>query len=439
MRSFLFKGLFTTAALFSMTFAQNARIDALGGINIISDPGKIFYLPGYMNQYPDLIQATGGTGSASFIGIKSIGEMINLGIAGTRNSVLTEGFYENTISRINGLTTQIDINEQMPLAPHVLFGLDLDIIQLGVDLFLELNKAKYSYKAEESSGDINEKARVSNFGAVVNANINAGDFIFSPVFGISFPSMKRKYEAGDETVENKLEKGSFLKAGLEAGMPFFSADWKIGLIFNLLRYQMDENDNIQINNVTNAYAGFETEILGDVLFTGLYNLGISNYKDKPDSSNPTINKVRGINHFIALGLEKDLEDVWIFDMLTVRGGINWIIGDRVDITKNDDARLRIDYAADQSDFNPTVGLGLSKGIFTFDILSNLGSWTGILSGPPVVAATVTLDFGGSTGSGTRPSTTVQEPEPQPLFPSQEPTPPPQQEYDYNSGGSDFSF
>lgn len=435
MRNRLIKGLLVAVSLFSVGFAQNARIGALGGINIITDPANVFSLPAYMNDYPDFVQATGGANlAASFVGIKSLSEHFSLGIIGLKNNMLDDDFYSTAITMINEATENVDLKNSMPLIPHALVGLNFGAVKIGADVYLELNKAKYTYKAEESSGDIKEVGKVSNFGLVLNANLLFGDLCLSPIFGMSIPSAKHKLDVGDESDETKLEKGTSFKFGAEVGVPLFDIDWVAGLMFNTVRYQFVKDGNIFISNFVNPYLGFEYVLPGDILFVGQYDLGIEIDKVKPDvDDNPTVTKDNNISHLIAFGLEKDLVDVWIFDMLTVRGGINWVIGDNIQVVKNDDTRERIDNSTDNSDFSPTVGLGLKKGIFTFDVVSNLGSWAGIISGPPVVAATITLDFGSKDKVN---SSRSPEPvsDPQPSAPSE-----PQGQQQYDSGETGYGF
>ncbi|MDO5576827.1 MAG: hypothetical protein Q4F84_07085 [Fibrobacter sp.] len=434
----LINGLLVAVSLVSAGFAQNARIGALGGINITTDPANVFSLPAYMNDYPDFVQATGGSDlSTSFIGIKSLGEHFSLGIVGLKNNMLDDGFYSAAIQMINASSQNVDLKEGMPLIPHALVGLNFGTVQIGADVYLELNKAKYTFKAEESSGDIKEVGKVSNFGLVLNANLLFGDFRLSPVFGMSIPSAKYKLDVGNESDEVKLEKGTSFKFGAEVGLPLFDIDWVAGFMFNTVRYQFVKDGVIFTSNFVNPYLGFEYVLPGDILFVGQYDLGIDIDKQKPDvDDNPTVTKNNNVSHLIAFGLEKDIVDVWIFDMLTVRGGINWVIGDNIQIRKNDDIRERIDNSTDNSDFSPTVGLGLKKGIFTFDVVSRLGGWTGIISGPPVVAATITLDFGSKDKVSSNRSA---EPVSQPAY--QQPSTPsePQGQQQYDSGESGYGF
>ncbi|MFW6220886.1 MAG: hypothetical protein ACOC4C_00330 [Fibrobacterota bacterium] len=442
------KAVFITCVAASLSFAQNARIDAMGGVSVIDDIGAVTTAPADMNDFKDQVQASNsGESFGPYIGIKSLGDMFSLGVLGNNGLVLDE-FYQSGIETVNdaledgaGLAPQLD--SDMPPIPHLLFGLDFDALTLGLDLFIEMNRSSYSRDAD--GDETTEKGRVSNVGGILNANISLGDdMLLSPVVGFGRPSISQISEEPDTTSsEWTSENGLFFTLGTEFGMRLLDASWFVGVFWSLEKFRFaDEITNteetINTNNTVNGYLGFTTNVLNNLLFAGEYSLTLDYNTDKP--SDDISSTLTNVTHRWAAGLEKPVEGFWIFDQLIGRAGAFLEYSDDKVSSTNDDLEVETNSSGqgDYTQVTPTVGLGLKKGLFQFDIVSSLTGWTGLVAGPPVVKGTLTLNFGGGS------SESVYEPTPSYTpTPSQEPTqeePEEEEEPDEeDDGGTDFSF
>jgi hypothetical protein len=453
-------------------FAQNARIGAMGGVSTpIDDMVNILGAPADMNDYSDNIQAT-GTGSPSFgpyIAVKGVGSMLNLGFYGNGGSMLRSGFAANASSQFNGqlgtLITSLPaglsgisidtLPGSLPQYPHLLVGIDLDAVSIGVDLYGE--GAKVDVEAEEtvtgaasSSATLDGKAAVTNLGLLANVDLDL-DFIgLSPKVGFSLPrlnadaTLEQTGTTSSFTVESKT--GVHLLAGTDLSLGIGSeTDFVFGAYLTMENYQFETTVSSTTpptttttttespeykNTYIDGYASFATEALWDLLLAGQYTIALSTSKVNSEAvsgtaptttTTTTEYTTRQLAHTWALGLEKELAGVWVFDALIPRCGVTFSLSSStptvVSETKVDDnstgtlTTTTTTYTLrdnnNPSGVNPTAGFGLRKGRFSFDINSQLGGWLGTVSGPPVVTGTLTLDFGtASSGITSSPAATT---------------------------------
>jgi hypothetical protein len=416
------------------SFAQNARVNAIGGISIISDPINMISLPAYVNDYTDMIQATGtaAPGLGPFMAIKSFGDKLNLGIVGNQGPMLQSKFYADAVTAVNaGLdaaTTPLPGTPAAPVPlppiPHFYVGLNLDPIKLGFDLFVEYENTRYTTQTQTPALTSTTKdfGRVANAGGIANACIALGsDAYVSPLFGVSVPNIHQITTtdpgggAATTTTEMRSVKGLTFLGGVDAGFPLLDLAWDVGGIYDYEQYQFSNvtpagttRGPDSPNHFFDAYAGFVKDIETDLMFAAMYefSLGFIGIKDTGTVggiTTTTYTDTIPISHFIALGMEKSVQSVWIFDELQARAGVNMTFGQTVPkfhskaVTAATGAATTIDSHTPSmltvSDITPTVGLGLTKGKFQFDIVSNLAGWVGIVSGPPVLQGTVTFNFG----------------------------------------------
>ncbi len=403
------------AAMFFSASAQNARVDAMGGCSIIPDISRTLWLAADMNGYSDQAQgpATGATGFGPVIGIKGVGDMINLGFMANHGSVLRGGFYGSAESILEQeiLGGNDLLPSSFPVYPHILFGLDLDAVSLGLDLFYKATRYKYS---DEVGKDIHEiEAKISLFGMNISANIGIGDMSISPLFGLGFPRASGLDE--DDAANTKDEvstSGVKFTAGTEFGYDFGKINAIGGFFFNHESYQftvkdidtsIDYNENKE--SFLDMYLGLTTEILNGLFLVSQYGLTIGIDKEIQINNNDWETKNNTYFHDFRFGLERPIAGVWIFDELIPRGGLRYQIYNEKDKSSNSDGDTltTTNDANDTDPFTVTAGIGLTKGIATVDIAIAIGDWDGVLTGPSVFEGTLTLDFGKSSRGASRPS------------------------------------
>jgi hypothetical protein len=437
--------------------AQNARVDALGGSSIVDDIINIVRNPADVTDYADNVQAT-ATGAAfgAAIVTKSVGDMLTIGALANGGSVLQSNYYATAAAQVNLAGGTALTGTPGPI-PRLLVGLDVDPLALGLAVFFEAerNKSVTTVDPPESKATISK--RITNIGALLSANIEMGDAVLSPLFGLSLPRINGLNETDDGlgnivTTEQKSQKGMMVKGGAELGVPMLDMDWTFGMFYTFEGYQFvtkaagtDTEGPEYPNHVVSAYLGFVTEIAGDVLLATEYGLTANVTKVKTESSDgltpPTITNVdngtTNYTHNVRVGIEKAIEGVWIFDALTPRAGLRWQILDQH--TKNvtelsgaatSETVARTNSITGYGQVAPTLGLGVTKGAFAFDVLVNMGAFAGVAIGPAVVEGTLTLDFGESS-SGTSSSGTSGYDS---STPASEPSYTPAPSYDSGTGG-----
>ena len=437
----MFKKLFTIIAVIGLFFsvsAQNARVDAMGGCDIIDDIIGILGNPADMNDFEDQIQVTGSpTAFGPAIGIKSLGRNFNIGAManmtpGSGSSVLRGDFYSSAeaVHEANLLLpTPVDLPSSFPTYPHLLFGLNFGSFALGIDAFLEIAKYK---SVDDNGGDETERsASISNFGAIVSVNIELGDVTISPLFGIGAPKAIGTNEDLATTSDVETDKNLLLSAGSELGLELRDLNIFGGFFYRLEKYRFEvggTNGDENKESFIDAYLGLIADVSNGLLFVTQYNFTIGS--NKAINSDDDFNKLTDLFHDFRFGFERPISGIWIFDDIVPRAGIRYTIGDT--------ARLHIENDGGDtlsSSNNPnystqvqlTAGLGVTKGIAAIDLAVRIGSWDGVLTGPNVISGTVTLDFGkrGSSYESGRES----RPSPSPVYESDE--------SDYQSDDSDY--
>lgn len=427
----MFKKLFTIIAVIGLFFsvsAQNARIDALGGCNIVDDITRVLRLPAYVNDFGDQIQVTGSpTAFGPAIGIKSLGRNFNIGAManmtpGSGSSVLRGEFYSSAEAAHEAnllLPTPVDLPPSFPTYPHLLFGLNFGSFALGIDAFLEIAKYK---SVDDLDGDETERsASISDFGAIVSANIELGNLTISPLFGIGAPKATGTNEALATTSDVETDKNLLISVGSELGLEIRDLNIFGGFFYRLEKYRFEiggTNGDENKESFIDAYIGMFTEILNGLLVVTQYNFGLG--LDKAIDADDDVTSLTDLSHNFRFGLERPVSGVWIFDDLVPRAGLQYSIND-LDREHTEDEN-----AGTTSDINNpntstqvqlTTGIGVTKGIAAVDLAVLIGSWDGVLTGPTVMSGTLTLDFGKRGGSSE--SRRESRPSPSPVYESEE--------------------
>jgi hypothetical protein len=397
-----------------MIFAQNARINSLGNCRIVDDFVRTLYFPAEMNDYGDNIQASAAGTSyyGPILGVKSIGNSVNLGGTWSRNSVMADSFYSRAKRFLDTTFINVDIT-RMHQIPHVLFGLNFDRFQLGVDVFLELasTRSKSVREVDNATYTIKEVGTIFNVGFQLNPKILIGEKgAISPVIGVGFPRMSGYFES-DTSRAVLLEAATdntsiFGIAGLEFALPFNKLDWRIGLFYNLEKYTFELLEPVKFDspeyfdNYFSLYTGLMASLPADFLFIAQYDASMALEKTTTeDTITNTTDIATGMpfNQNIGLGIERPTRDLFIFDTFTPRAGLTFNIQRAWDINKTETPASTtttiLRRTSRQISARPTIGLGVSRGVACLDVYLQLGNWSGVFGGPNVFMGTFTLDFG----------------------------------------------
>lgn len=434
--TFIFLAILSTA---SMLFAQNARIDALGSCSIIPDISRVLTKPSEMNLYKDNIQASYGGAVYPVIGIKSIGDMASIGLDYTQSNVLDNldpTIYTTLLGFVNpviALGNAYNFTTVDPI-PHLLFGLDFDAVKLGFDLFYERAFYRYDITAETaapSTTTINAKGRFSHMGFLAGVSLDPDILPLTVTFGLSLPRIVGDYTedvtGAAGTVEGHIKTKSTIAANADAEvtLPLGGLDMTAGATFDLLAFgrmetqvvdpsvpidQTDETGDHLSSIYISIYDGIQKELADNLLLVSQFSGGLLIDKTEPEDVtdiDPII-KDNYLVYSLNSGVEKTWDNLKRLDALQGRAGLSYLGMINIYHEKGDDAGNSVDsrerFPTLRSGFSPSLGLGLNKGIVQLDININPTN----LIAP--YKATLTLDFGKSSGSSSS-SSTISSPAP----------------------------
>lgn len=410
----IFKSSFFTGVLIAqfsgMSNAQNARIDALGGNFCIDDISAIQWNPSASLYYNDVVQGTAyqdGT-FGPVIGIKSIGKNFSLGISANTPAETYSSFYTDAKEFLDStIDTESVLPKKLPPIPHLITAIKLPFMTFGAEFFRE--KTERSSKYTEDSITESVKKEIANTGLNLNASINIGKLGIYPFFKFAIPEMSGVTESNnsDSTVHVSSSSSRTMKGGMELGFSPNQIDFTIGaLVFSenyVLQCDRVQNMRNSKNYVTSidVYGGITTYPRDDLLLSIVYSYTHAQIKTNTVTE---INSAKQIgkdlwlenNHFAVASCEYTKE-IPSFDMsIILRTGISWYLSntssDSEYAEENYYYKESVKFPGDVSQVVPTIGFGVQKGIFNFDIASKLAGWSGVASGMPVVTGTLTLDF-----------------------------------------------
>jgi len=375
-------------------YQGNARMSALGGTFNMDDMSDILRYPVYMNTYKNSIQATF---TSPIMGVKSVGDMLSIGIVANRNFVLdnsADGFYtvgNATLDAFNGATLPAMTTQRVP---HILLGFDLDAVSLGFDLFYEYAGSHYKSETTTSPSVTTEITSASrNPGFIASALFGPEDIPITVKAGLSFPGIGGKSDDGTTKTELKSDKGLFFEAGAEATMPVSDFSLTVGTDLNFESYAFTVGDadpaTIYGKNRTALYGGLEGKMLSDAQWGALATIYYGNTKTT------TAADTTGTPYFtfaLSGGVENTWSNVWKFDECTARAGCTFSATTPGSTVKNAAVDAKAGLQTTYAPFTPTVGAGVKKGAFQLDVTINPTAWSGLVSGPAVGMVTGTLTF-----------------------------------------------
>ncbi|MFW5960747.1 MAG: hypothetical protein ACOCSE_06470 [Chitinivibrionales bacterium] len=428
-------GLLVLTAMISLQ-AQNARLNAVSGVPF-GDVADVFTFPSEIAVYNDVIHGNAGGSNLIYAG-KDAGMIVPAVLFNTgtylrgRFNESAASYYTGNIGVLpetGGMDTELDFP---PAVPHLGLGLNLSSsFALGFDLFAELTRT--SYNEEEDGDELSAKGRISNLGLRAGATVDAGNFRLSPVLMFSLPRLSAEYEDDEPGDKASLEseQGIAFGALVEAGI----AELVAGMEFQFEKFQFktvnnpdgaDREETVQQQEFSdiflNPYIGYVKTIKHDIKFGLQYSFSMLISKDyqeedSDDGIDELTDKDNSYSHDFSAGFEKPLDDFWIFDQLIPRMGIGYSISDESESSDNETTEFntKTRHAAGYNNAALSVGLGLTKGIAQIDVNMGFGSWAGVMTGPSVGEASLTLDFkksgtssASSKGGSTEPEPTYDE-------------------------------
>ena len=374
--------------------AQDARSLAMGGITILNDFNHVIYNPSSLNDFPDQFMGTAGTYhdtlyAGPVVAKKSFGRVLNLGViantTGTQgSSVLRGNFYPQARSFLL-VETGDTLPAAFPMIPHGLLGLNFGDFGLGVDAYYE---TVYYGRTGPGDGQYSH-AGIDNTGLCFSANIYLGDFWLCPLLGFGKPVIRgERKDSALTTVSSK--KGDFFTAGTEAGIELSKAMYVAGVYYTNERSQFSSTRVLSPDYATvifDIYAGYTIQLPESTLLAIQYDLTLQN-----DDSNDT-NKVAPLTyqstyayHAFHLGVEKTFTTTGMFDAVIPRAGLLYAVEKSTETTNAETEWFPLfPYAVQLNS-----GIGLKKDIFDLDLFFNIGTWSGLISGPRSLAATLTV-------------------------------------------------
>lgn len=404
----LYKLLFLCAVLvhciFARNYSLNARIEALAETFIIKDVTDVLRYAAYMKTYDNDLQVTF---SSPIIGIRAIDDKLSIGLIANKGIVMSEQlgiqhFLNDSnlyaianperfsITKVPGLLIE---NQWIP---HALFGIDVKGITLGFDLFLEYACSSYKKDSSETQR-VAASATIYNPGVIISALLGRNDLQVVVKFGLAMPRTNVRYETDTGNVYLKSDKSACLEFGGETKIPVRALNLNIGTDVILEKYALESEDTsffISDHQFTTARASFYIGTDGSVFKNGiwgaLYTLSLANRKVEQSEDN--WERATFIAHTFSCGIEKSWNNLWFFDKIFTRGGLKTSFETPIWSGSAGNSKTKIKGETTFNQVVPTIGIGVNKGIFDFDINVNLEDWDHLVSGPQVTEVTAGLRF-----------------------------------------------
>ncbi len=445
--------------------AGSAACDDIGWT--IQHPASICNFPNQIQGSVHLMNTPGvGKTFGAIIGIVRLNDFLYAGITCNNREIMAYNFFEEGSLFLNCIhLDEMAIHKRYPQLPQVNLCLKInDKLQFGAGGFFEggsydrkiTGKIPYDtggsvpntmfYSAAEG------KKLIRNNGFNVEMRIKLDGWTVYPQLMIGFPKIKgsefydtldgaKKYFALDnaaaiDTFTNlkrtySSPEGLFLRGGSYLFGDIGNTFWKTGVIYTKRRYQFNKKTGIltqELNvdgsvastvfdttydslpsdhqyNWIEAFLGFAPSFSDNLYFSPEYNGGIGWYKGK-DPDTPPDTTFYFMYHNFRLGVEAFINNIWWFDKIGFRCGIQAQWNKRWRYIKDFDAALSQDdesipwksffWGADftKKEAKVTGGFGVTRGRGTFDISCDFLNWQeqGVLSGPSAAMATITVDF-----------------------------------------------
>jgi hypothetical protein len=388
-------------------FAQNARIEALGGNFIIDDISMMSGAPACGNYYGDIVQASGYSDSlaGSVFAVTSLGGWANVGIIANQESYLLSNFYND--ARLS-LDTTLSLIDSLPGSirtyPHLVLATKLADVGLGCDLYFERSANSRSWTAANGKQEF-QKAEIRNAGIQASVVMEFWKIGVYPYAWFNFPLAQGSAMVNDSLSEVKsgLPGGTLFGAGIESSVDLRTYYFRYGAYYANEHYHLFKtraaNALMEDHLMTSiGWYGGCTKYPFDALLTSIaYSYDQSKYDDFfPD--NIPASSFRAdyavTTHSFIGSCEYTILTQRMLDFIVIRGGLDWTLTlstySEAEAAFGSVYNAHIEYPDDISAVKPTFGIGIGRKGIHFDIASSLGGWFGLLSGPPILMGTITL-------------------------------------------------
>jgi hypothetical protein len=221
------------AGVFSFSQAQNARIGAMGGASIVPDFSRTLYNTAIMNDYKDFAEINFGSGA--IMGTKSAGKAFSIGAVMNRGLMLNY-FYDGAEAAINAPSASMPTASIIPNTftmqyfPHILWGIDLNTVQIGFDTYLEWDRATYDSLSEVPGAyqEVSEELTVYHPGLIAGFKFNMSSASLMLHMGGGLPTATgistRRNIAPIGTGKLETESGLFGRGGFELNIAIKKAE-----------------------------------------------------------------------------------------------------------------------------------------------------------------------------------------------------------------------
>jgi hypothetical protein len=400
----LFPYVFFGAALL---YAQNARIEALGGNFILDDISMMSGAPASGNYYGDIIQATAFSDSmaGSVYAVKSFGGLLSAGIIANQDSYLLSDFYSDARLSLDSTLSLIDtLPIKFGTYPHLVLATEIGDFGIGCELFFERSSNSRSWTSASGAKE-SQKAEIRNTGAAVSAAMQLWRLGIYPYAWFNFPSARGSAVVNDTSrdVKSSLPGKALYGAGIESSIDLETVYFRFGGYYTNEHYQLfttrgaAESMEDCLMTSTGVYGGCTAYPIDALLLSVAYSYERPLY----DYFFPGATAGSGFSnhyaesvHFLVGSCEYTISTLKVLDFIKFRGGLNWTF---VRATYSETEAYpgavftaHIEYPDESSPVEPTFGIGLGRKGIHFDIASSLGGWFGLLAGPPILTGTITL-------------------------------------------------
>ncbi len=392
------------------SLAQNARVEAMGGIGAIDDISHVLYHPAGINDFPDQVSGTLGSYSDTagerieyfgpFIAIKSLGDYFNVGVIANTieesgSSILYGGFYSTARSFLLEESDE-DLPESFPMIPHLLLGFQpAESFSIGIEAFSEI--AQFRKKIDTDTIYYTTKKGIYHLGGRASALIAFGPLWLCPIATFGIPYVKGEV-TDTATISYSSEEALLLSVGAELGVEVSEANLVAGFFYEKENYTFKKDTIVTPqfeSSSISAYLSFSTTFANDIFLAAEYDFSIwSNSEIDTNTTDGIDFKDSYMENTIHVGAEKRIAMDRVLDAVIPRAGVAYTISNyKEEYTNSGGTNYTIirDYPIDAQDVEISAGFGVRRGLFGLDLYVNIGNWNGTFTGPE--AAAVTLSIG----------------------------------------------
>ncbi len=400
--------LILSDVILSFANAQNARLEALGQNFVIDDLSAVSGNPASCVNYPDQVQATayqdGSFGSV--IGLKSMGKHLMIGITANSLDYYENDFYDNANTYFDSTIDTINkLGSDFPPYPHLIFGLNLSNVTLGCDLFYKRAKLENTYNSSDGYEELVKKD-ISITGFRISSSFQLFSLGLYPYFYYCLPKAQGTAQYNgiySDTISISTTDNATTEAGIELDIDINSVNFRIGGCYALCKYSFNARPDSIYGNRQNklisltCYSGLSSRHGENLLLSIAYSFSYDKFDHSFYSNEYSSNSLQTYtSHFLVGSCEYIIPMKHVLDNIIIRSGINWYISNSINSSHSDSSSFTSDekstFPTEGNKFTPAIGIGLKKGIMSFDISSKLAGWSGIIAGMPIVTGTLTFDF-----------------------------------------------